>query len=212
MGRIELTGTHAKKALASWPLACWLPPRSVRVGITSLVRLVKPREGPDSVHTGREMNTKLKKPIALALIGASTVIACAQSIQVSVNGQPITFSNGQPQMIEDRVMVPLRSVFHSLGASVQYEPTTQKVTVYTTGGRIAMLIGSPQANIDGRIVDMGIAPQVFGSTALVPLRFLSQSMGADVSWDPQLNSVTITTHPGRERGQPIHSTKKQASG
>lgn len=66
----------------------------------------------------------------------------------------------------------------------------------TTG--VTLVIGQPKASIDGRIVRIdnesdATAPYIAeGDRTLVPLRFISEAFGAEVDWDNDTRSITIT--------------------
>jgi hypothetical protein len=94
-------------------------------------------------------------------------------------------------MQNGRVFVPLRSVFENLGASVVYSNGQINATGNNT--EIALTIGSTQATVNGSPVTIDVAPFIVGASTYVPLRFVSQALGANVSWDEADQVVDITT-------------------
>ena len=63
---------------------------------------------------------------SLALVSGAT---WAQGISVTVNGNPVAFPKQGPiQAPDGSILVPLREVFESLGASVQFLPKTRTIT------------------------------------------------------------------------------------
>jgi len=141
-------------------------------------------------------NTMLKNAsvASLALVAA---FAAADSVQVTVNGVPVNFQAAQPQSINGRVLVPLRGVFEQMGAGVDWDPSTQTVTANGGGKHIQLQIGSLDATVNDRVVSMDVAPQIVTGSTMVPLRFLSESLGASVDWQPRNSLVAIVTSDQR---------------
>jgi hypothetical protein len=114
-----------------------------------------------------------------------------QAVAVVVNGQAMSFD--QPPIIQaGRVFVPLRSIFQQLGASVVY--SNGQINATGRGRTVSLTIGSTQATVSGQPVTMDVAPFVIGSRTLVPLRFVAQSLGANVNWDDSTSTVTINSN------------------
>lgn len=127
--------------------------------------------------------------IFLALtLAAFPIGSSAQSVTVVVNGQTVNFT--QPPLERGgRVFVPLRGVFERLGASVVYANGEINATAH--GRAISLTIGSTQATVAGHPELMDVAPFVVADTTYVPLRFISQALGASVNWDNSTSTVTI---------------------
>jgi hypothetical protein len=113
----------------------------------------------------------------------------AQQVTVIVGGQPLYLNPG-PIERAGRVFVPLRGIFERLGASVVY----QAGTINATKGRttVSLQIGSTQATVDGQPQYLDVAPFIVGATTYVPLRFVAQSLGANVNYDSSTRVVSIT--------------------
>lgn len=125
--------------------------------------------------------------LALAL-GAA---ASAADVSVSVNGNPVAISP-PPISRAGRVFVPLRGIFERLGASVVYA----NGIINATGNNrtIALKIGSNQAQVSGVSQTLDVAPFIIGASTYVPLRFVSQALGANVNYDGANRIVAISTN------------------
>jgi hypothetical protein len=116
--------------------------------------------------------------------------AHAQGVQVFVDGDAVFFD--QPPVITGgRVLVPLRGVFERLGAFVQWNPGTNVVTALRGDTEVRLTIGSRQAFVNARPVMLDVPPTVIAGRTLVPLRFVSEAMGARVDWNAATNTVVI---------------------
>lgn len=138
-------------------------------------------------------NTRgLATVVALALGFAVTAVP-ALAVSVTVNGQAVTL-NPPPIERAGRVFVPLRGVFEQLGASVVYEGGTINATGH--GNTIGLHIGSTQAMVNGTPQALDVAPFIVGASTYVPLRFVSQALGASVNFDGTNQIVALTTAGG----------------
>lgn len=125
----------------------------------------------------------------LAVGGAQTP---APYVRVFVDGQPVGF-DVPPMMASGRVLVPLRGVFERLGAVVTWDPATQTVLAARADTQVELRIGDPQAHINGQVAMMDVPALLVSGRTMVPLRFVSQTLGAQVAWDAAATTVQITS-------------------
>ena len=126
--------------------------------------------------------------IALAALLAGAVALPAVAQNVTVNGRPLALNPG-PIEKAGRIFVPLRGIFESLDASVVYASGTINATKGNT--TVSLTIGSSQATVSGQSQTLDVAPFIVGSTTYVPLRFVAQALGAQVSYDANTGNVAI---------------------
>ncbi len=107
-------------------------------------------------------------------------------IKVSVNGTPIDFPDQSPYLSNNRTMVPLRFISEALGAEVNWDETSRQVVV-KGDQMIELSLDSNQATIDGMAFLLDAPPEVAGQRAMVPLRFVSEALGAEVKYLPPAN-------------------------
>ena len=137
-------------------------------------------------------------PRGRAILGSSAAIAAtfvcgtipALALSVTINGTAATF-NPPPIERAGRVFVPLRGVFERLGASVVY----QGGVINATGNNrnISLKIGSTTASVDGVSKTIDTAPFIVGASTYVPLRFVSEALGAGVNYDGANQIVALQT-------------------
>jgi hypothetical protein len=130
--------------------------------------------------------------IGTLAVGVVSTPAAAQSIRVIIDGSPVFFDQS-PAVIGGRVLVPLRGVFERLGAFVQWDQQSNTVTAVRGDTQMALVIGSRQATVNGRAVILDVPALIVGGRTLVPLRFVSEAMGARVDWDAASRAVFITS-------------------
>jgi len=132
---------------------------------------------------------------AAALLGGAVALPAfaAGPVSVTVNGNAANL-NPPPTERAGRVFVPLRGVFEQLGATVVYQSGVINAT--GRGHTISLRIGSQQATVDGQQQTVDVAPFIIGASTYVPLRFVSQALGATVNYDGSNRVVAINTNGG----------------
>jgi len=123
--------------------------------------------------------------------------AQADRINVRVNGDPIYFEGTQPRAMDGRVMVPLRGVLEKMGATVDWMPATQTVVAAKGNMELNLPIGSRTATVNGRQVALDVPAMTIAGSTMVPLRFVSEALGADVRWVSATQTVLIDTNGAR---------------
>lgn len=136
-------------------------------------------------HTG--------KAILLALLASLIFVLPAWAAPtVTVDGRTLEF-DVPPRVEQGTTLVPLRGIFEALGASVAWDGTTQTVTASKGGTQIQLTIGSNTAYKNGTPVTLSVPGKVVGGSTVVPLRFVSEALGASVAWDASTQMITITS-------------------
>ena len=130
--------------------------------------------------------------LILAVLGLGTAGAQAQ-IRVTIDGEPVVFSGVGPREMNGRVLVPLRGVLEQLGAYVEYDVSTRTVMASKEDMDLELGLGQRFATIDGRQVALDVPAMSIAGTTMVPLRFVSEALGARVRWNPINSTVAINT-------------------
>ncbi len=120
-----------------------------------------------------------------------SITVYADDITVRLNGTPIEFSQN-PVIMNDRVMVPMRGIFESLGYSVEWNPSNKSVTAQKSGVIIQLRIGSMLSDINGEKYTLDSPPFLLNGTTMVPVRFISEQSGSTVKWSAEEKTVFIS--------------------
>ena len=129
--------------------------------------------------------------LVLALMLAA--FASAQQILVLVNEKAVSFPDVQPKEMAGRVMVPIRGVFERLGATVKFDESDQRVIIQQGEDEITLKVGDDFANKNGQVVYAKSKAVMIHGRVMVPLRFLSETLGARVEWIGAERTVRIST-------------------
>jgi len=90
-------------------------------------------------------------------------------------------------------LVPMRALFESLGAKVIWDEKTKTVTATKDTTVIKLTIGKSVAYINGKSVSLALPAEAPKGFTMVPLRFVSESLGNKVVWTQATQTITITT-------------------
>ncbi|GAB6274441.1 MAG: hypothetical protein STSR0004_13040 [Peptococcaceae bacterium] len=99
------------------------------------------------------------------------------------------FFDVPPETEKGRVLVPLRGIFEALQAKVDWDQSAATVTAVLEDKTILLTMGKQEALINEQKVWLDVPPQVRADRTMVPLRFVSEALGAKVIW--QNNPPTI---------------------
>ncbi|MCU6340251.1 copper amine oxidase N-terminal domain-containing protein, partial [Enterobacter quasiroggenkampii] len=77
-------------------------------------------------------------------------------------------------------MLPMRAIFEALDAKVLWDQRKQMVTAIKDDTTIVLKIGSKAATINGSAVVLDVPPQTLLGRTMVPVRFVSEAIGAEV--------------------------------
>lgn len=101
---------------------------------------------------------------------------------------PVRIENG-------RSLVPVRQVVEPLGGKIAWDAKTQKITIsYTNPKKIELRIGDAYANVDGKrtLLPSSVPPRIYcNGTTMVPLRFVSDILGAQTNYDEKSKSIEV---------------------
>jgi len=155
----------------------------------------------------RKDKMKIVKSIATLALATVAIAAIAQSdqqgIRVVIDGARVQFSGQQPNESGGRILVPLRGVFEKLGAKVDWDPASQTITAHKEGMRVKIAIGQLDAAVNGATAHMDVPATVVDGTTMVPLRFVSEALGAYVKWNQDDHEVDITSNTDYNLPKPV---------
>jgi len=119
-------------------------------------------------------------------------LAIELPIRVVVNGTKINFPDAEPFIDENsRTQVPIRFVGEALGADVSWDGNTKKVTITLNGKKVVLQIGNKNYEVNGQQKQMDTVALLKESRTFVPVRFVSEALGATVKWNANIRTVYI---------------------
>lgn len=114
--------------------------------------------------------------------------------EASVNGRPYILE-AEPYInaAAGRTLVPVRFVSEALGAEVGWNPESRQVPITYADKAIILTVDSAVVEVNGEKQTIDCAPAILppGRT-FVPLRFISETLEAEVVYDPGTGQILIT--------------------
>lgn len=130
--------------------------------------------------------------ISFILVMSTWVLAYADGISIKINGNSIE-SDCEPKIIDGRTMLPVRAIFESLGAEVNWDDATKTIIGKKGSLTVKMKIGEKVMSINGKPLKMDSAATIINERTYAPARYIAESFGFDVSWNPELKEVSINS-------------------
>lgn len=162
------------------------------------------------------MNKKILIVLMLIILSLGCVCA-AEPISVQLNGEYINFmdDNGNvvnPEMINNRTMVPMRKIFEVVGAEVEWNGE-EKIVVATTEEKVIQLqIDNNEAILkdkntgEEKTIELDAAPVILNNRTMVPVRFIAESLDRHVGWDKDNRCVIVIDYSFIEEGLNEHAS------
>ncbi|MDF9409541.1 copper amine oxidase N-terminal domain-containing protein [Pelotomaculum isophthalicicum JI] len=128
---------------------------------------------------------------------ASTTITSFKIGEKSIttaSGTTITMDVA-PYVKDGRTYTPVRYLAYALGvpeSGVQWDEATQTVTIVKGDTVLKMSIGNTTMTKNGEIIVMDVAPELVDpGRTMLPARWVSEALGATVTWDEVTQQVVI---------------------
>lgn len=140
--------------------------------------------------------------LMMALILPSAAFASDNDrVEISFKvGESILMINGvateveTPYVVgEGTTLVPLRVITEAFGAQVDWENETQTVTLTYPSVNIKLQIDNIVATVNDHSETLFAAPVLSeNGVTMIPLRFISETFGADVSYEDETEAILVT--------------------
>ncbi len=145
--------------------------------------------------------------------GLSNIEQTQEVIQIKM-GQYWLQSDVAPVLQDGRVLVPVRFIAEALGAVVQWNGV-DRTAIITKGSRMIRLTADdPKGIIDGRAQMLDVPSKILFGRMMVPMRFVSESLGTPVEWDAKNRMVLVNSNEVWmvdyivKRGDTLHGISK----
>ncbi|MBO5454570.1 MAG: N-acetylmuramoyl-L-alanine amidase [Clostridia bacterium] len=119
------------------------------------------------------------------------ITCCAQkNITVKIDGD-IVKSDVSPVIVDDRVLVPARSIFEYMGSEVKWNDMAKIASIIRKNDTIHLIIDNNVAVVNGQIVELDVPAKIINGRTMIPVRFVSENLNMEVEWDQVNRTVNI---------------------
>ncbi|MCX6083567.1 MAG: stalk domain-containing protein, partial [Caldiserica bacterium] len=128
-----------------------------------------------------------------------TVTLTIGKAEMDVNGMPVAM-DAAPVIKNGRTLLPIRALIETLGGKVMWDAKTRTATVVLGERSVVLEVGKSTALVNGKSVPIDatndkVVPEIIGSRTFLPLRFIAESLGLDLAWEPVSKTVSFTYWP-----------------
>ena len=116
----------------------------------------------------------------------------SSDISIYIDKQRLTLDT-KPVIDNNRTLVPLRSVFEKLGATVDWNKETKQAIVKNKSVEVLLEPNNQAVLVSGQVQFLDTTSRIQDERTLVPLRFIAETLGHKVTWNPINNRIDIST-------------------
>ncbi|NLI58285.1 MAG: protease complex subunit PrcB family protein [Clostridium sp.] len=149
---------------------------------------------------------KFKKIITISicsLVAATSIVWGMKSIEpkdgvgILLDGKKLEL-DVEPFIENNRTLIPVRGVMEGLGADVGWDAKERLVTIDKEDIKIKLFIGSDVAIVtkeEGKEekIQLDVPAKIVNDRTFIPGRFVTETVGAQVDWEPELRAMIITS-------------------
>lgn len=126
----------------------------------------------------------------------SPVNVYASEINIKINDQTVQFAqdSGKPFLDQaNRTQVPFRSTMESFGCAVSWDSGNQTAIAKKNGTVVKVPIGESYIIKNGQQIKNDTAALIKDNHTYLPIRAVLEAFGASVKWQPDTQSVMVST-------------------
>ena len=145
--------------------------------------------------------------LIIALSCASFTAIAETDIRIVIDGEYKSF-DVMPVIENSRTLVPMRGIFETLGAVVNWDEDTRTVMA-AKGETVVMLqIDNKTAWVNGEAKELDTPAKIMDSRTMVPIRFIAETLGCSVEWDEAQRRVFVYSKNDHQAGYEALNGKK----
>jgi len=130
--------------------------------------------------------------VLILVMTFSLFVSAERYVTVVLDTEVLEF-DVQPQIINGRTMVPLRKIFESMGATVDWDDESRTAFAQKNTRFVEAQIDNFEMRINGTPKTLDTAPMLLGGRTIPPVRFVAEAFGVLVGWDDATSTVTLTS-------------------
>lgn len=132
-------------------------------------------------------------PLIMILILLFQTVSFAETpIKILLDDTQIVLSS-QPVVISGVTLVPISDILRPIGAEIGWNSTTQTATIKKDSTEIVIVIGQNYATVNGNKINLALPARLQSGRTMIPLRFVSESLGYNVQWDGVNRKIFVDT-------------------
>lgn len=114
----------------------------------------------------------------------------SDKIKLYINGEQLILDS-PPVIFNNRMLVPLSAIGETFDYTVAWNQNDKSVTLTNNSQSIKLLINNDKATVDGKELNLEVAPMIINNRTMVPISFIANSIGADYAWGAKTKILSI---------------------
>lgn len=110
--------------------------------------------------------------------------------RVLIGKKPLVFDSA-PVIVNNRVLVPMRTIFDQMGAKIEWDDSKKQVTAVKGNKTVKLRIGDTVANINDSEIMLDSPAIIVNGRTMIPIRFICSSLDVEVNWSDKDKTVNI---------------------
>jgi photosystem II stability/assembly factor-like uncharacterized protein len=109
-----------------------------------------------------------------------------------------------PIIRNNRTFLPIRTIIESIGGNIEWDESTQTVSIQVKNTQIDLQIDRAEARVNGKALlidpsDPTLTPFIQNGRTMLPLRFVGESLEMRVEWQADTQTITLV-YPNLKHG------------
>ena len=121
--------------------------------------------------------------------------AYANDVNVTIDGQQVSFSDQTPVVVNGHALVPVREIFEALSFDVIWDEVARSVILTRLDDVLNIVVGSSTFTINGVSHTLAAPAQIIGGRTMLTICLVLESIGHSVDWDEAAKTMTISSVP-----------------
>ncbi len=136
----------------------------------------------------------MKKKLGLSMLVLSllgNVVYAEEHIKIKYNLGEKFIESKEAFIEKNRTFLPAREVVKILGGEINWNSTNREVNIKNKNKDILMKIDDNKVLVNNKPIKLDTNAEIRGGTTYIPIRFVSEVLGYNVSWDGERKEIHI---------------------
>lgn len=91
--------------------------------------------------------------------------------------------NTSAMIINSRTLLPIRAIVEEMGGTISWDQKEKRVGIQLGNVDMKLWINKKEAILNGKDILIDVSPIIYNDRTMLPLRFVTENLGADLEWD-----------------------------
>lgn len=128
--------------------------------------------------------------LLLGILLSGTVLAESDNTKSELNSQEIIF-DAKPILIENKVLVPLREIFETLGFEITWDGATKTITGQNKDTLFKLRIDDISATINGQVIKLDSPVEIINQKTMISTSFIEEVTRKKFGWDKNIKALVL---------------------